>query len=555
MSKQSRGKRRGSYKKYEGEQREVAVGDVRQLGLLKAVAKHGIPSSTLGNWVRRPKSRITSARPPGWKRKPAKRYTPSQRGQILEDAAKDGPTTASEKHGCSRFAIYDWSKKVALAAQGEGASPTSGPAPTEIEAQRDQEILGEWKKHPGLGPSQIRNQPRAKCVKVSVNTVRRVMEEAGYRPPKVRRQPHDQRYEAVRPNHIWHLDFVHRHIHRATTFTLILIDDHSRYVVGHGVDEVERADMVIETFEEAVRRHGKPEMVMHDKGGAFWSWRGISRFTALLTELGVDQIVAEHKEWNGKVEVFNANLHKELFDVQRFVDVGEMRRRLATHLHFSNHARTHHALGGLLVPADRYFGRAEEVLARIESGEPRDASDTLELRDRCLELFKVASRNGVPKDLADGTEGRPRPQLCRRRRRPRRSRAKSCASCWTTRAASTAGPISGTTPTPSAGSSSTCERSTQSSASKSWRTPSRYPPFCEHVAEHLRVPYRRTAIAAILEAHGVRLRKRRDGRSPTRRRCAMPSTPSSPARSGSPTARPSPSPSSARASPSTSSST
>lgn len=159
---------------------------------------------------------------------------------------------------------------------------------------------------------------------------------------------------------------------------------------------VERADMVIETFEEAVRRHGKPEMVMHDKGGAFWSWRGISRFTALLTELGIDQIVAEHKEWNGKVEVFNANLHKELFDVQRFVDVGEMKRRLAAHLHFYNHARTHHALGGLLVPADRYFGRAEEVLARIESGEPRDQTDALELRDRCLELFKVASRNGVP---------------------------------------------------------------------------------------------------------------------------------------------------------------
>jgi transposase InsO family protein len=222
------------------------------------------------------------------------------------------------------------------------------------------------------------------------------MEDAGYRPPKVERRRHDERFEAVRPNHMWHLDFVHRHINRASTYTLILIDDFSRYVVGHGVDEVERADMVIETFEEAVRRHGRPEMVMHDKGGAFWSWRGISRFTALLTELGVDQVVAEHKEWNGKVEVFNANLHKELFDVHRFYDLSEMKRRLAAHLHWYNHARTHHALGGLLVPADRYFGRSEEVLARIEAGAPRDASDLLELRERTLELFKVVSRNGAP---------------------------------------------------------------------------------------------------------------------------------------------------------------
>ena len=135
---------------------------------------------------------------------------------------------------------------------------------------------------------------------------------------------------------------------------------------------------------------------MHDKGSAFWSWRGISRFTALITELGIDQIPAEHKEWNGKVEVFNANLHKEFFDTQRFYDVAEMRRRLAAHLGWYNEARTHHALGGLLVPADRYYGRAEEVLARIEAGAGRDLSDGVELRDRCLELFKVTSRAGMP---------------------------------------------------------------------------------------------------------------------------------------------------------------
>lgn len=37
----------------------------------------------------------------------------------------------------------------------------------------------------------------------------------------------------------------------------------------------------------------------------------------------------ERKEHNGKVEVFNANLHKELFDRHRFYDLAEMKRRLA----------------------------------------------------------------------------------------------------------------------------------------------------------------------------------------------------------------------------------
>jgi putative transposase len=400
---------RGPYRKYTVKQRKEALRDADKLGLLTAAEQHGIPTTTLKNWWKRKAARAAAAErassvetspnaapEPNGRRRLARHYTPSEKAQVLEHAASEGVTAAHKKFDVSRFTIYDWQRKVRLATEGKAESPTSGPDPVEIEAQRDQEILGEWHRHPGLGPSQIRNQLRRRGIKVSVQTTRRVMEEDGYRPPKVKRMGHDERFEAVRPNHIWHLDYVHRHINRAGVHTLILLDDHSRFVVGHGTDDAERAELVIETFEQAVQRHGKPEMVLHDKGSAFWSWRGISRFSALLTELGVDQIAAEHKEWNGKLEVFNANLHKELFDVQHFYDVAEMRRRLAAHLHWYNHQRTSHALGGLLVPADRFYGRADEVLARIEAGAGREGLETLDLRNRCLELFKVASTDGVP---------------------------------------------------------------------------------------------------------------------------------------------------------------
>jgi transposase InsO family protein len=423
-----------SRRSYTQQQREDAVADVPMLGVCGAARKHGVSKGNVSRWAaeagvaRQPKQVANGpelqAAPPSTAKavekaaeKPqktvscpapvagtsatkrsrvARLYTPSQKAEALDYAAKEGVTAAATKFGMTRFSIYDWQEKARKAAAGQGPAPTSGPAPQEMEAQRDREILAEWEKHPGLGPSQIVHQLRRGGITVSVHTARRVMEDAGYRPPKVVREPHTKRYEAVRPNHLWHLDFVHRQIHRASTFTLIVIDDCSRYVVGHGVDDAERAAMVIESFEQAVERHGRPERVMHDKGSAFWSWRGISRFTELLVEMEVGQVVAEHKEWNGKVEVFNGNLHKEFFDVQRFVDVAEMRRRLGAHLEWYNHARTHHALGGLLVPADRYYGRVEEVLARIEAGVGREAHDLGELRDRCLELFRVTSRGGVP---------------------------------------------------------------------------------------------------------------------------------------------------------------
>lgn len=227
-----------------------------------------------------------------------------------------------------------------------------------------------------------------------MQTVRRVMEDAGYRPPKVERRDHTGRYEGVRPNQLWHLDFVHRHIHKQPVFILALLDDFSRYVTGWAMDDAERADAVITCFEAAVQRHGKPEAVMHDGGSAFWAWRGASRFTRLLEEYGVDQVKVDHPSTNGKIEVFNGNLHKELLDRVTFPDVGELRRRLGPHFHWYNHHRTHHALGGLLVPADRYYGRADEVLARIESGGA--AGDSVDLRSRCLDLFRIGSVDGKP---------------------------------------------------------------------------------------------------------------------------------------------------------------
>ncbi len=409
---------RASDGKYTVADKRAAIELGQQLGPAKAARQIGLPEGTLTCWMF--KARQAAAKGQLWpqqgatasqevatsdspvqaaadkSRRVARRYTPSEKAEILEYAAEHSVSEAAKHFKVSRYSIYNWKRKLERAAAGQGPSPTSGPTPDEVEARRDKEILDEWHRHPGLGPSQIRNQLRRKGVKVAVQTVRRVMEDSGYRPPKVRSQPHDERFEAVRPDHMWHLDYLHRHINRAQTHSLILLDDCSRYVVGHGVDDAERADMVIETFTEAVQRHGKPETVLHDKGSAFWSWRGISRFTALLTEMGIDQIAAEHKEWNGKLEVFNANLSKELFDVHRFYDVSEMRRRLAAHLHWYNHGRTSHALGGLLVPADRYYGRAEEVLARIEAGAGREGLETLDLRDRCLELFKVVSKGGVP---------------------------------------------------------------------------------------------------------------------------------------------------------------
>ena len=417
-------------RRYTSEEKERATARAVEVGYRAASTELGIPWGTLSCWVFKarqaagPTMTMTDAGPaptapptpappvaaptpppppanapaspprPTARPRAAKIYTPSQIAQALERVAAIGVRPAATELGISRNALRDWERKAAKAAKGEGPALTSGPDPKTVEERRDAAILAEWRKQQGLGPSQIRNQLRRAGTKVSVHTVRRVMEEAGYRPPKVERRDHQGSYEAVRPNQLWHMDFVHQYIHGQKAFVLALIDDYSRFVTGWALDDAERADAVIGAFEGAVARYGRPEAVMSDGGSAFWAWKGSSRFTRVLEEYGVDQLIATTPELNGKSEVFNANLQKELFRRVTFTDLGDLRRHLGPHFSWYNQHRTHHALGGLLVPADRFHGRVDEVLARIEAG--GGAPDALDLTLRTLDLFRVVSHRGKP---------------------------------------------------------------------------------------------------------------------------------------------------------------
>lgn len=420
---------RTEYRSYGPEERTSILKRANEIGIRATAEEMGVPQGTVAGWrfyerhkaASKPETEVVEpaqeaaslAQPatkaelpgpdpvgpavPGKKSKRvAKIYTPSQRAEILECAAVAGPTEAARKFGVTRFSIYSWQRRAELHAQGKAeSSPVTG-TDTDHTAIRDQRILKEWKAHPGLGPSQVRNQLRRQGMKVSIHTVRCALEENGYVTPKVRRvEAHDQRYEAVRPNHLWHLDFLHRYIHKQKVYLLLVLDDFSRFIVGGALWEGERVASVMETFNGAVQRHGKPEKVMSDGGSAFYAWKGVGQFTSLLEEYETDQIIAKTPQVNGKLEVLNANVAKELFNQEIFFDLGETARRLAAWIRFYNFRRTHHALGGLLVPADRYFGRADEVLAKIESGgSPDGVDEPAPIGDRQLDMFRVTSHRG-----------------------------------------------------------------------------------------------------------------------------------------------------------------
>ena len=372
------------------------------------------------------------------KRIPArgKRYSPAMKQEILRCAAEQGPAETMRKYGCSIWTICRWQRQAQRAVgatadqvsasdrtplpaasqeaerreysqeqpssltippsgTGPGIENSGADSPSEEAMpinERHQLILNTWKQHPLLGPSQIKNQLRRLGYKMSVNTVRNLMEEHGYVTPRIKRKEHTGSYEAVRPRQLYHLDFFHLHVHKQKQVLLFIEDDFSRFIAGWTLVETENADAVIEALETAIARYGKPEALMSDRGTAFHSWSGVTRFENLLVEYGIDYLLAREPQTNGKVEALNATVQRELVRKIEFVDLADAARQIGQWVRYYNFERTHHALGGILVPADRFFGCVEEMMARINAGQGGSPLDLIAAAERALELFKIVAR-------------------------------------------------------------------------------------------------------------------------------------------------------------------
>lgn len=273
---------------------------------------------------------------------------------------------------------------VARAAAAGGASvgpspstrPRSPYAPADpAQGLSDIEVAGilEWKKkHPSMGPAQIRAQlKRFNGWRLSIKAVARVLRGHGYAVVHTKARPvgpEPVRFEAPRRNALWQADFCEVRVGDERLHVLLMLDDFSRFIVGHALTHAPSSAVVTATFRAAIARHGKPEAVRTDRGGAFVAYTKDGDFGRVLEAELVDHIVgrAYSPRGGGKVESAIGTLKRELWECFHFEDRDEAERRLAAFIEDFNHRRAHMGIDGL-VPADRFFGRADQVLARVDA--------------------------------------------------------------------------------------------------------------------------------------------------------------------------------------------
>lgn len=305
----------------------------------------------------------------------SRRYTDSEIELILSGAAKFGVLEASAISGVRNWTIYQWQKrrsrkvvteieesKSSATDEVESAAVSRVATSSKVDQHSGYHIhwkraLEIWRTQPGLGPAQISSLMLREGKRISVTTVRSILEENGYTPPMVRPKSEPvMRYEAARPRELVHMDFKHFYINKQKAFLLILQDDYSRFLCGHRLTDSENMDTVIAIFEECVFRYGRMQTIMTDAGSAFYSWNGVNRFQKLIAdEYGVDHIKAGSPRSNGKVESVNKQIEKELLKVKDFASLEEASVGIAEWVNFYNFERTHMGLPNGEVPADRFL--------------------------------------------------------------------------------------------------------------------------------------------------------------------------------------------------------
>ena len=322
-----------------------------------------------------------------------------QKLEIVRNGREIGFKEAAKIAGVHYTTVYDWQRQVE--ALGEEAFLSHVPhrpgrGVKEITEAQEEAIMEVWSANAGFGPGQVRNQLRRQGRTISIRTVRKVMEANGYKSDcrKTEAGP-CRRFEAMRPLELAQMDILELHINKLKVFLILLIDDFSRFILGFRLLEETSIDAVIDLVSEAVKRYGKMEEILTDRGFVFYSWRGANRFEKYLESERIENTHARphHPQSLGKVEALNRRIKNELLERRHFSTLQHAMSGVAEWVEHYNHQRPHQGLGGLLVPGERFHGLAAKVLDDIARG----GNVTEQCRDveRSIVNLVLASDGGI----------------------------------------------------------------------------------------------------------------------------------------------------------------
>ena len=164
---------------------------------------------------------------------------------------------------------------------------------------------------PFAGSRMLRDLLQAEGIKIGRRHVSTLMKRMGieaiYRKPNTSKPaPGHKVYpyllskmQVLRPNQVWAMDITYIPMAHGFVYLAAVVDWFSRRILSHRVSITMEADFCIEALEEALARHGKPEIFNTDQGSQFTS----TAFTDILLKAGIKISMDGKGSWRDNVFV------------------------------------------------------------------------------------------------------------------------------------------------------------------------------------------------------------------------------------------------------------
>lgn len=146
-----------------------------------------------------------------------------------------------------------------------------------------------------------------------------------------------------RPNQVWSTDITYIPMAKGFMYLCAVIDWHSRYILSWTLSNTLTTDFCVEAIKEAIRTHGKPEIINTDQGSQFTSDLFIEAVVGRDIKLSMDG--KGRATDNIAIERFWRSLKYENIYLYGYENSLELYLGVAGYIDFYNTERQHQSLG------------------------------------------------------------------------------------------------------------------------------------------------------------------------------------------------------------------
>jgi transposase InsO family protein len=230
-------------------------------------------------------------------------------------------------------------------------------SPTQTEAATEQRVLALRGQYPDWGARKLVELLRREQIQIPRITLHRILLRNGLVRTTDRHRAATRRFEREAPNQLWQMDFKGMPQTRSGCLPLVVLDDHSRYLLGLFETSGTRAEPVRQSLVTIFQRDGLPEAMLMDHGTPWWNMQSASGWTWLtvwLMKQGIRVYLSgyRHPQTQGKIERCNGSLEAAMRKRPKLAEQS-WQAWLDQYRQQHNHVRPHEALQ-MEVPAQRW---------------------------------------------------------------------------------------------------------------------------------------------------------------------------------------------------------